>query len=75
MSPLQINFTLYPHLNGDVFKILQKHGEILRDWLELEHSSLIFHQAGKKNLICLHFFGEWDLADSFVAKNKRIFKD
>lgn len=49
VSPLQISFTPYPYLKGDIFKTLQKHGEILHDWLELEHSSLIFHQPKKKN--------------------------
>lgn len=43
-----MSFTPYPHLSVDIFKTLQKHGEILHDWLELELSSLIFHQAEKK---------------------------
>lgn len=47
---------------------------ILHDWLELEHSSLIFHQA-KKKVICLRLLGKWDPAGLFVAKNERVCKD
>lgn len=48
VGTLETGFTPYLYLNSDIFKTLEKHGKIVRNCLELEHSSLIFHQIEKK---------------------------